>query len=249
VKGDGEITYFLPDIAYHQDKFARGFEQVIDLWGPDHHGYVPRMQAAMQALGYPPGALKILIVQLVRLMRGTEQVRMSKRTGQFVTMGELVDEVGRDAARYTFLTRRCDSQLDFDLELVKSASEENPVYYVQYAHTRLCGILREAAKAQCPAPAPEDDLEPLNLMEEIGLIKQLALYPELVIGAAQALEPHRLTTYLHDLAARFHGYYTRHRIISADRNLTRARLALVAALRVVMANALGLLGVSAPERM
>jgi arginyl-tRNA synthetase len=249
VKGDGEITYFLPDIAYHQDKFARGFEQVIDLWGPDHHGYVPRMQAAMQALGHPPEALKILIVQLVRLMRGTEQVRMSKRTGQFVTMGELVEEVGRDAARFTFLTRRCDSQLDFDLELAKSASEDNPVYYVQYAHTRLCGILREAAKAQLPTPSPNDDLEPLGLLEEIGLIKQLALYPELVIGAAQALEPHRLTTYLHDLAARFHGYYTRHRIISADRNLTRARLALVATLRVVMANALGLLGVSAPERM
>lgn len=249
VKGDGEITYFLPDIAYHQDKFARGFEQVIDLWGPDHHGYVPRMQAAMQALGHPPGALKILIVQLVRLMRGTEPVRMSKRTGQFVTMGELVDEVGRDAARFTFLTRRCDSQLDFDLELAKSASEDNPVYYVQYAHTRLCGILREAAKAQLPAPSFEDDLERLDLPEEIGLIKQLALYPELVIGAAHALEPHRLTTYLHDLAARFHGYYARHRIISADTNLTRARLALVDALRVVMANALGLLGVSAPERM
>ncbi|MDE2181379.1 MAG: arginine--tRNA ligase, partial [candidate division NC10 bacterium] len=249
VKGDGEITYFLPDIAYHQDKFARGFEQVIDLWGPDHHGYVPRMQAAMQALGHPPEALKILIVQLVRLMRGTEQVRMSKRTGQFVTMGELVEEVGRDAARFTFLTRRCDSQLDFDLELAKSASEDNPVYYVQYAHTRLCGILREAAKAHLPTPSPKDDLEPLDLPEEIGLIKQLALYPELVIGAAQALEPHRLTTYLHDLAAQFHGYYTRHRIISADRNLTRARLTLVAALRVVMANALGLLGVSAPERM
>ncbi|CBE68568.1 MAG: arginine--tRNA ligase [Candidatus Methylomirabilis oxygeniifera] len=249
VKGDGEITYFLPDIAYHQDKFARGFAQVIDLWGPDHHGYVPRMQAAMQALGHPPGALKILIVQLVRLMRGTEQVRMSKRAGQFVTMGELVDEVGRDAARYTFLTRRCDSQLDFDLELVKSASEENPVYYVQYAHTRLCGILREATRAQLPVPSPEDNLDRLDLPEEIGLIKQLALYPELVIGAAQALEPHRLTTYLHDLAAQFHGYYARHRIISADTNLTRARLTLVAALRVVMANTLGLLGVSAPERM
>lgn len=249
VKGDGEITYFLPDIAYHQDKFDRGFDQVIDLWGPDHHGYVARMRAAMQALNHPPEALRILIVQLVRLMRGTEQVRMSKRSGQFVTMDELVEEVGRDAARYTFLTRRCDSHLDFDLELAKSASEENPVYYVQYAHTRLCSILREAAKAQLPAPAPEDDLEPLDLQEEIGLIKQLALYPELVIGAAQSLEPHRLTTYLHDLAAQFHGYYTRHRIISADRNLTRARLALVAALRVVMANTLGLLGVSAPERM
>jgi len=249
VKSDGEITYFLPDIAYHRDKFARGFEQVIDLWGPDHHGYVPRMQAAMRALGHPPDALKILIVQLVRLMRGSEQVRMSKRAGQFVTMDELVEEVGRDAARFIFLTRRCDSPLDFDLELAKSASEENPVYYVQYAHTRLCGILREAAKAGFAAPSPEDDLGSLGLPEEIGLIKQLALYPELVIGAAHALEPHRLTAYLHDLAARFHGYYTRHRIISADPDLTRARLALVAASRVVIGNALGLLGVSAPERM
>ncbi|PWB81603.1 MAG: hypothetical protein C3F08_01545 [Candidatus Methylomirabilota bacterium] len=207
------------------------------------------MQAAMQALGHPPGALRILIVQLVRLMRGTEQVRMSKRAGQFVTMSDVVEEVGRDAARYTFLTRRCDSQLDFDLELVKSASEENPVYYVQYAHTRLCGILREAVKIQLPVPSTEDNLDALGLPEEIGLIKQLALYPELVIGAAQALEPHRLTTYLHDLAARFHGYYARHRIISADRDATCARLALVSAIRVVMANALALLGVSAPERM
>jgi arginyl-tRNA synthetase len=249
VKSDGEITYFLPDIAYHQDKFARGFEQVIDLWGPDHHGYVARMQAAMQALGHPPDALRILIVQLVRLMRGNEQVRMSKRAGQFVTMEELVEEVGRDAARFIFLTRRCDSPLDFDLELAKSASDENPVYYVQYAHTRLCGILREAAKADIAAPSPEDDLDPLESPDEIGLIKQLALYPELVIGAAEALEPHRLTAYLHDLAARFHGYYTRHRIISADPDLTRVRLALVAAIRVVIGNALGLLGVSAPERM
>ncbi len=249
VKSDGEITYFLPDIAYHQDKFARGFEQVIDLWGPDHHGYVARMQAAMQALGHPPDALRILIVQLVRLMRGSEQVRMSKRTGQFVTMGELVEEVGRDAARFIFLTRRCDSPLDFDLELAKSASDENPVYYVQYAHTRLCSLLREAAKADVVAPSPEDDLDPLGLPDEIGLIKHLALYPELVIGAAEALEPHRLTAYLHDLAARFHGYYTRHRIISADPALTRARLALVAACRSVIGNALGLLGVSAPDRM
>ena len=249
VKSDGEITYFLPDIAYHQDKFARGFEQVIDLWGPDHHGYVSRMQAAMQALGYSPDALRILIVQLVRLMRGSEQVRMSKRTGQFVTMDELVEEVGRDAARFIFLTRRCDSHLDFDLELAKSASEENPVYYVQYAHTRLCGVLREAEKSGFAAPSPENDLDPLGLPEEIGLIKQLALYPELVIGAAHALEPHRLTAYLHDLAARFHGYYTRHRIISTDLALTRARLALVAACRTVFGNALGLLGVSAPERM
>ncbi len=249
MKSDGEVTYFLPDIAYHQDKYARGFEQVIDLWGPDHHGYVPRMQAAMQALGHSPDSLRILIVQLVRLMRGTEQVRMSKRTGQFVTMDELVEEVGRDAARFIFLTRRCDSHLDFDLELAKAASDENPVYYVQYAHTRLSSILREAGKAGLPAPAPTDDLEALELPEEMGLIKQLAVYPELVVAAAQALEPHRLTAYLHDLASRFHGYYTRHRIISADRSLTRARLALVAACRVVISNALGLLGVSAPDRM
>jgi arginyl-tRNA synthetase len=249
VKSDGEITYFLPDIAYHQDKLARGFELLIDLWGPDHHGYVARMQAAMRALGHPPETLRILIVQLVRLMRGSEQVRMSKRTGQFVTMDELVGEVGRDAARLIFLTRRCDSPLDFDLELAKAASDENPVYYVQYAHTRLSSVLREAAKADFSPPSPDDDLEPLDLPEEVGLIKQLALYPELVIGAAQALEPHRLPAYLHDLAARFHGYYNRHRIISTDTSLTRARLALVAACRIVIGNALHLLGVSAPERM
>ena len=249
VKSDGEATYFLPDIAYHQDKFARGFEQVIDLWGPDHHGYVARMQAAMQALGHPPDTVRILIVQLVRLMRGNEQVRMSKRTGQFVTMDELVEEVGRDAARFIFLSRRCDSPLDFDLELAKAASDENPVYYVQYAHTRLCSVLREAAKARLAAPSPSDDLEPLDLPEEVEVMKQLTLYPELVTGAARALEPHRVTAYLHDLASRFHGYYARHRIISADAVVSRARLALVAACRVVVGNALGLLGVSAPDRM
>jgi arginyl-tRNA synthetase len=249
VKGDGEITYFLPDIAYHEDKFARGFDQVIDLWGPDHHGYVARMQAAMHALGHAAGALRVLIVQIVRLMRGAEQVRMSKRTGQFVTMEELVAEVGRDAARFIFVTRRCDSPLDFDLELAKAASDENPVYYVQYAHTRLCGVLREAAKAGIALPSPEDDLGPLDLREEVDVMKQLALYPEVVIGAAQSLEPHRLTVYLHDLASRFHAYYARHRILTGDPRLTRARLALVAACRCVIGNALGLLGVSAPERM
>lgn len=249
VKSDGEITYLLPDIAYHEDKFARGFEWVIDLWGPDHHGYVARMQAAMQAMGHPPDGLRILIVQLVRLMRGREQIRMSKRTGQFVTMDELVEEVGRDAARFIFLTRRCDSPLDFDLELAKSASDENPVYYVQYAHTRLSSVLREASKAGFLEPSSDDHLDPLDLPEEMELIKQLTFFSELVAGAAQALEPHRLTAYLHDLAARFHGYYTRHRIISADHALSRARLALVAASRLVIGNALGLLGVSAPERM
>jgi len=249
VKGDGEMTYFLPDIAYHEDKFSRGFDLLIDLWGPDHHGYVPRMQAAMRALGHPEDSLRILIVQLVRLMRGGEQVKMSKRAGQFVTMEELVEEVGRDAARFIFLTRRCDSPLDFDLDLAKAASDENPVYYVQYAHTRLCGVLREAARAGLPGPSQEDDLASLALPEEMQLIKHLALYPELVVGAAQSLEPHRLTVYLHDLAARLHGYYTRHRILSPDHALSRARLALVAACRIVFANALGLLGVSAPERM
>ena len=210
---------------------------------------VARMQAAMQALGHSPDTVRILIVQLVRLMRGSEQVRMSKRTGQFVTMDELVEEVGRDAARFIFLTRRCDSPLDFDLELARAASDENPVYYVQYAHTRLCSVLREAAKVGLDAPAPGDDLDPLDLAEEVGVLKHLALYPEVVAGAARALEPHRLTAYLHELASRFHGYYTRHRIISDNPALTHARLSLVASCRVVIGNALGLLGVSAPERM
>ncbi len=253
IKSDGSLTYFAADIAYHRSKMQRGFSHLIDLWGPDHHGYIPRMRAAMQALGFPPESFTVLIIQLVRLMRGGEPVRMSKRAGQFVTLAELVSEVGVDAARYIFLTRRSDSPLDFDLEVAKAQSNENPVYYVQYAYARLSSVLREAKKENREAGGErgkeEADLTLLTLPEERGLIKRLADYPQVVEGAARSFEPHRLTSYLHDLAADLHAYYNKHRILSEDSDRSRARLTLVKAMRTVIGNALGLLGVQAPERM
>jgi arginyl-tRNA synthetase len=249
VKSSGELTYAASDIAYHWDKLRRGYSRLIDVWGADHHGYVSRMKAAVAALGYDPGCLTVLLVQIVRLLRGGQEVRMSKRTGDFISLQEVLEEVGPDACRYIFLTRRSDSHLDFDLEVAKAQSMENPVYYVQYAHARCASILREAEKAGVSLPAPEAPLDRLALPEEIALLKQCALFPEVVEAAAAALEPHRLPAYLQTLAAEFHGYYTRHRVLSEDRALSAARLSLVAALKQVLANALTLLGVSAPDRM
>ncbi|MBI2878484.1 MAG: arginine--tRNA ligase [Candidatus Rokubacteria bacterium] len=250
VKSDGELTYFVPDIAYHLGKFRRGFTKVIDLWGPDHHGYVPRMQAALRALGYPEGALEVLIVQLVRLLRAGEPVRMSKRRGEFVTMAELIEEVGRDAARFTFLTRRHDSPLDFDLELVTQQSAENPVYYVQYAYARIASIFGFLRERRLEVPEwSRVRLERLELPEEVGLIKKVLQYPDVVLQAARALEPHRIAYYLQELAAAFHAYYNRHRVVTDDLPLTHARLALVHGVGLVLRNGLGLLGVSAPEKM
>ncbi len=249
VKSSGELTYAASDIAYHWDKLRRGYSRLIDVWGADHHGYVSRMKAAVAALGYDPGSLTVLLVQIVRLLRGGQEVRMSKRTGDFISLQEVLEEVGPDACRYIFLTRRSDSHLDFDLEVAKAQSMENPVYYVQYAHARCASILREAEKAGVSLPAPEAPLDHLALPEEIALLKQCALFPEVVEAAAHALEPHRLPAYLQTLAAEFHGYYTRHRVLSEDRALSAARLSLVAALKQVLANALTLLGVTAPDRM
>ncbi|MGH7407308.1 MAG: arginine--tRNA ligase [Candidatus Methylomirabilales bacterium] len=249
VKSSGEMTYAASDIAYHWDKLRRGFTRLIDVWGADHHGYVSRMRAAVAALGHDPGSLTVLLVQIVRLLRGGLEVRMSKRTGDFISLQEVLEEVGPDACRYIFLTRRADSHLDFDLEVAKAQSMENPVYYVQYAHARCASILREAEKAGVPLPASEAPMDRLALPEEIALLKQLALFPEVVEAAAAALEPHRLPVYLQGLAAEFHAYYTRHRVLSEDRELSGARLSLVAALKQVIANALALLGVGAPDRM
>jgi len=249
VKSSGELTYATSDIAYHWDKLKRGYRRLIDVWGADHHGYISRMKAAIAALGYDPGTLTVLLVQIVRLLRGGQEVRMSKRTGDFISLQEVLEEVGPDACRYIFLTRRADSHLDFDLEVAKAQSMENPVYYVQYAHARCASILREAEKAGVPLPDPEAPVDRLALPEEIALLKQLALFPEVVEAAAAALEPHRLPAYLQALATEFHGYYTRHRVLSDDRELTADRLALVAALKQVVANTLTLLGVSSPDRM
>ena len=250
VKADGEATYFLADIAYHRDKFRRGFEKVIDIWGPDHHGYIPRMQAAMRALGYPEGSLEVLIVQMVRLFKEGSPVRMSKRAGDIVLMADLLEEVGRDAARFFFLMRTPESHLDFDLDLARLQSNENPVYYVQYAHARVCSILRQAAAEGVTVPDPRRiDLTVLKEEVELDLIRKLAELPEEIISAAESRQPHHLTRYLQELATVFHSFYTRCRVLGPDAALTAARLAVVDATRVVLRNALALLGVSAPDRM
>jgi arginyl-tRNA synthetase len=249
-RSSGEATYFGVDIAYHHYlKFAEA-DRLINLLGPDHHGYVGRIRAAMQALGHPPEAFEILLVQLVTLLREGQPVRMSKRRGEFVLMEELLEEVGRDAARFTFLTRRHDSPLEFDLAVATRQSSDNPVYYVQYAHARIRSIARQAAEQGIAIPAWEAiDLGVLTEPEEQGLIKRLLHYPEIVRGAARALEPHRVAFWLQELAGVFHPYYKAHRVIQDDRGLMLARFALCAAVGRVIANGLDLLGVSAPETM
>ena len=250
VRKNGEPTYFAADIAYHQNKYDRGFDKIIDIWGADHHGYIPRLQAAVQALGHEKTSLQVVLVQLVNLLRDGNPVAMSTRSGEFVTMKEVVDEVGRDAARYNFLMRRSDSHLDFDLELAKRQSNENPVFYVQYAHARICSIFGMAREKGYELPAfAGTDVGRLVLTEEVALIKEISRFPEVVEGAAQTLEPHRLTFYLNDLAGVFHNYYNKHRVVSPDDDLTNARLLLMKSVGTVIKSALSLLGVAAPEKM
>ena len=250
VRDNGEPTYFAADIAYHKNKYERGFDTVIDVWGADHHGYVPRMYAGIQALGKNKEALDVILVQLVNLLRGGKPVAMSTRAGEFVTLREVVDEVGKDASRYNFLLRRSNSHLDFDLEIVKEQSNENPVYYVQYAHARICSIMRTAIERGYTIPGYHD-VNPslLNLPEEFNIIKAIDRFPELLEGSANSREPHRITFYINDLAAAFHSYYNKNRVISDDAGLTNARLFLVKCIGIILRNALHLLGVSAPERM
>jgi arginyl-tRNA synthetase len=246
----GELTYFAVDIAHHHYVKFAGADRVINLFGPDHHGYVPRLQAALEALGHPREAFEVLLVQLVTLLRDGQPVRMSKRRGEFVLMEELIEEVGRDAARFTFLTRRHDSPLPFDLGLVTRQSADNPVYYVQYAHARIRSIWKEVAKAGIRVPPwGEVDFELLGLPEELALMKRLVGFPDLVAGAARALEPHRVAYWLYELAGLFHPYYKTHRVIQADAGLMLARLALCTAVGQVVRDGLDLLGVGAPESM
>jgi arginyl-tRNA synthetase len=249
-RGSGEVTYFGVDVAYHHYvKFADA-DRLINLLGPDHHGYVGRIRAAMHALGHPPEAFAVLIVQLVTLLRDGQPVRMSKRRGEFVLMDELLEEVGRDAARFTFLTRRHDSPLEFDLAVATRQSSDNPVYYVQYAHARIRSIARQAAEQGIAVPPWEAiDTAVLTEPEEQALIKRLLHYPEVVRGAARAHEPHRIAFWLLELAGAFHPYYKSHRVIQDDHRLMLARLALCAAVGRVVASGLDLLGVSAPETM
>ena len=244
-------TYFASDIAYHLDKYERGFDHLINIWGADHHGYVARVRAAIEALGLDPQRLEILLVQFAVLYRGTEKIPMSTRTGQFVTLHDLVTEVGRDAARFYYLSRRADQHLDFDLELAKSESLDNPIYYVQYAHARICSVLRqlEDNANELDLDAGRAHIHMLDHPKEKQLATQIARYPEVVLSAMQSREPHQITTYLREFSADFQRYYDSCKILVADSELRNARLALTMATKQVLVNGLGILGISAPESM
>jgi len=243
---NGQYTYFASDIAYHLDKFERGFDRVIDVWGADHHGYVPRVKGALEAFGLDPGRLEIALVQFAVLYRNGEKVAMGKRSGEFVTLRELREEVGNDAARFFYVLRKSDQHLDFDLDLAKSESSDNPVYYVQYAHARVCSVFAQIERWDFPKNL---SLEPLKSDRELLLAQRLAEFPELILTAARERAPHSLAFYLRELAAEFHSYYNAERILVDDETLRSARLALSAAVRQTLANGLSLLGVSAPEKM
>jgi len=256
IKQDGYHTYFASDIAYHLDKHARGYTTAVNIWGADHHGYVPRMKAALSACGIPPEWLSVILIQLVKLWKGGQEVKMSKRAGQFVTLKELCEEVGVDAVRFVFLTKSHDSPLDFDADLVTKKDSENPVYYVQYAHARACSIFRKAAEAGIPTLGLEDaSVENLQLEEEFALIRKMEEFPALLEDIAASFEAHRLTYYLGDLAGVFHRYFNMgnknsdYRIVTGDPEVSRARLLLVQAVKTVIANGLALMGVTAPESM
>jgi arginyl-tRNA synthetase len=250
IRENGIPTYLAADIAYHRNKFQRGFDHVINLWGADHHGYIPRMKAAVGSLGYHPDQLEVIILQMVSLYQNGELVKMSKRTGQGVTLAELMEEVGRDAARFFFIMRSTDSQLDFDLDLAKSQSNENPVYYIQYAHARISSIFRQAKEAGIfLPPVRETDLTALVLPVEIDLIKKITSLTEEVELAALRREPHRLARYAHELASLFHSFYNHCRVMTDDVGVQRARIILVQATQIVLKNVLNVLGVDAPEKM
>ncbi|MEA3231864.1 MAG: arginine--tRNA ligase [Thermodesulfobacteriota bacterium] len=250
VRTNGQTTYFASDIAYHHDKYLRGFDRVIDIWGADHHGYIPRMNAAVEASGRNRNQFDVILVRLVNLLRNGKPVAMSTRAGEFVTLGDVIDEVGRDAARFIFLTRHYDSTLDFDLELAKRKTNDNPVYYVQYVHARIASIIRKSVEKEMgPVTYDPAAVSMLTVKEEIGLIKRMDHFPEVILRSAEEMTPHRIAFYLIDLAAAFHAYYNKHRVLTDDPILARGRLYLVAAVKKVIRNGLTLLGVSAPERM
>jgi len=251
VRDNGQTTYFASDIAYHLNKLERGFERVIDIWGADHHGYVPRVKAALAALGNDPERVNVLLVQFASLSRGGERAQMSTRSGKFVTLRQLCKEVGRDAARFFYIMRRCEQHLDFDLDLAKSQSTDNPVYYVQYAHARIHSVLRQGLERGIPVdPSPgEINLEQLTAAHEQVLLKGLARYPEVLEAAALSLEPHQLAHYLRELANDFHTYYNAHQFLVTDEALRDARIKLILAVKQVLRNGLDLIGVSAPESM
>jgi arginyl-tRNA synthetase len=250
IKSDGELTYFAADIAYHRNKFERHFQKLINVWGADHHGYVPRLKAAMQGLGYDPNVLQVVLVQMVQLTRAGEPVRMGKRTGEFVALAEVLAEVGRDAARFFFLMRKSDSHLDFDLELAKKQSSENPVFYVQYAHARVASIFDQATKTGVDlGDRRAVAVERLELAEELELVRKIIQFDDVLEESVRELEPHRMVFYLLDLAGDFHRYYNRTRVISDDIDLTRARLLLIESVQKTVGRGLEILGVDAPLKM
>jgi arginyl-tRNA synthetase len=276
-KQEGDYTYLASDIAYHRDKLQRGYDLLIDVWGADHHGYIPRMEAVVQAYGHPKDRLRVILVQMVNLLRGGRKIEMSKRAGEFVTLREVMEEVGADAAKFFFLMRRSDTHLDFDLDLAKRRSADNPVYYVQYAHARISSLFRVAEERGIPAPKPSEvDLSALKHPDEFALIRKLSAYPSVIEGSAAVLEPHRVTFYLQELAGLLHTFYYKHRMLppaaeaemakidalaGADDaaspkanepispGLTAVRLALMREVQQVLRNGLAVLGISAPDRM
>lgn len=252
IKSSGEKTYFTSDIAYHLDKFNRSFDVLIDIWGSDHHGYIPRLKASIQALGRDKENFKAILIQFVTLLKNGKPVGMSTRSGEFTTLREVVDEVGKDAARFFFLTRKSDSHLEFDLDLAKKTSNENPVYYVQYAHARIASIFRNAKEMGIDIekePLDKADISLLTLDEEVKLIKGILGFYQVLEGSSKNLEPHRITFYLIDLVGRFHSYYNKTRVLGNEKELTLARLWLLHMLKTVIKNSLDILGVSAPEKM
>lgn len=249
IKQDGSYTYLTPDIAYHKDKLDRGFEKLINIWGADHHGYIPRMKAAIQSLGYDKDALEVEIIQLVHLYKNGEKMKMSKRTGKAVTMRDLVDEVGLDAVRYFFAMRSSDTHMDFDLDLAVSESNENPVYYAQYAHARISSILRQGEE-QGVRVDPQADFTLIQSEKEMDLLKKLGEFPQAVGEAALKRVPHRITNYIFELASTFHSFYNAEKVLDGEYpERTKARLAMVKAVQITLRNALALIGVSAPEKM
>ncbi|AWM18823.1 arginine--tRNA ligase [Bacillus inaquosorum] len=249
IKKDGSYTYLLPDIAYHKDKLDRGFDKLINVWGADHHGYIPRMKAAIEALGYEKGTLEVEIIQLVHLYKNGEKMKMSKRTGKAVTMRDLIEEVGLDAVRYFFAMRSADTHMDFDLDLAVSTSNENPVYYAQYAHARICSMLRQGEE-QGLKPAADLDFSHIQSEKEYDLLKTIGGFPEAVAEAAEKRIPHRVTNYIYDLASSLHSFYNAEKVIDPENeDKSRARLALMKATQITLNNALQLIGVSAPEKM
>ncbi|MBI5195947.1 MAG: arginine--tRNA ligase [Nitrospirae bacterium] len=253
VKKDGEYTYFASDIAYHKDKLDRKFDTIIDIWGADHHGYIPRLRSVLKAFGLPEKKFKVILIQMVSLLRHGKLVQMSKRSGEFITLREVIEEVGADTAKFIFLTRRADSHLDFDIDIAKEQSAENPVFYVQYAFARIVSIFRQAEEKGVQGfkglRVQGVELLFLKEAEEISIIKKLLQYPMLFEGAALSFEPHRITFYLQELAKLFHSYYNKHRVITDNEVLTSARLCLCRAVQAVLEEGLKMLGVSAPERM